>query len=959
MTMTRPDVLIEDWFPIEEVGVESKRERGASSALPPLYFLHVWWARRPLIASRAAILASVLPKWSEDFPEDLKRIFPNEKTYHKWFLELCGIFGDPVQARKILDWAKQQGKSIPNPYTHDRAFKINPSVDYLKTMGDLLEYTWGTRDISVLDPFAGGGSIPFESLRYGFTTIANELNPVASTILKATLDYPARFGATLTEDIKKWGKRWYELVKPKLKPYFTPLPPNAEGAAYLWARSVACPTTGKPVPLSPNWWLSKGDKSVAVELIAEEWMDEPQFRILSGDQLRGIDPDDGTVSRGVGRSPWTGETISGDYIKAEAQAGRMGEILYAVASKVPGGFEFRAPTEVDHEAVEKAKKDLLEKKTNWIARDIIPTEKFPEGNDNRPIIYGMPMWSDFFSPRQLLSLGTFLNELIELEKKIIFQEGEDKGKAIILYLDFVIDKCVDYNSRQCTWHPSRSVISHTFSKHDYSFKWSNSEFDSSANLLPWAIDQIYDAYKELAAIAAPAQVSYENIFASSGIDRFQIIKGSAMDIGSISDHSIQNITMDPPYYDNVQYAELSDFFYVWLKRSVGHIFPEFFKDELTNKDDEAVANPARFEKMGKKKKLLAEQDYERKMTAVFKEMYRVLEDKGTLTVMFTHKKVEAWDTLASSLINAGFSIKSSWPIHTESEHSLHQAKKNAAASTILLTCRKRIYENQEPIWWDDIQQQVRETARQKAAEFVQQGITGVDLYLSTFGPTLSIISEHWPVLTSEVDTKTGEPKPIRPEVALELAREEVVRLRKQGLLLGRDVQFDPLTDWYLMAWDAFAAEQFPYDEARKLAIAMGVDLDQNIMRTKRLAAKKGEYVILQPPQQRRKKGMVDEEAQHFEHTIDAVHTAMMVYEEDGGGACDLFLMNSGLKQNGTFKACLQAMINAIPRSRIKGKFVRKEAETLENLRLAFFDDLEVPVEEDVEIEMSEQLKLGL
>ncbi len=433
------------------------------------------------------------------------------------------------------------------------------------------------------------------------------------------------------------------------------------------------------------------------------------------------------------------------------------------------------------------------------------------------------------------------------------------------------------------------------------------------------------------------------------VDNLQISNGSASYLSSLKSGSISNITVDPPYYDNVQYAELSDFFYVWLKRSVGPLFPEFFTDELTNKDDEAVANPARFEGMGRSKNELARQDYENKMLAAFREMQRVLHPDGCLTVMFTHKKVEAWDTLAAALINAGFSIQASWPVHTESEHSLHQAKKNAASSTILLACRKRPpAPDGQQTWWDDLQAQVRQTARQKAAEFAAQGMRGVDLYLSTFGPTLSIISENWPVYTSELDPKSGQPKVLRPEIALDLAREEVVRLRKQGLLSGRDIQFDPLTDWYLMAWDAFSAEQFPYDEGRKLAIALGVDMDAQVMRLKRLAVKKGEFVILQQPGERRKRGMVDEDARSFEHWIDAAHTAMMVYAEDGAGPCEVFLRESGLRRDSTFKALLQAMLHAIPRTRLKGKFLRPEAEVLENMRLAFFDDLEPPVEEMIE-----------
>lgn len=322
---------------------------------------------------------------------------------------------------------------------------------------------------------------------------------------------------------------------------------------------------------------------------------------------------------------------------------------------------------------------------------------------------------------------------------------------------------------------------------------------------------------------------------------------------------------------------------------------------------------------------------------------------------------------------------------------MHQAKKNAAASTILLVCRKRAVSSNQysvagekldtghssldtgPVWWDDIKETVRRIAREKAAEFAAAGISGVDLYISTFGPALSVISEHWPVLTSEIDPKTGHPKALRPETALDLAREEVIRLRKERLLvslplnsrswnLGEGpgmgaVSFDPVTDWYLMAWDAFAAAEFPYDEARKLAIALGVDLDKTILSAKRLALKKSSSVVLQEPSARRKKGMVDEDALLFEHWIDAAHTALMLYAEDGAGACDVFLRRLNLKTDPTFKALIQSLLNAIPRAKIKGKFVRPEAETLENLRLAFYPEMTVPVEEEPELPQEKQLGL--
>jgi hypothetical protein len=224
-------------------------------------------------------------------------------------------------------------------------------------------------------------------------------------------------------------------------------------------------------------------------------------------------------------------------------------------------------------------------------------------------------------------------------------------------------------------------------------------------------------------------------------------------------------------------------------------------------------------------------------------------------------------------------------------------------------------------------------------------VSGVDLYISTFGPVLSVLSKRWPVLSAETD-KNGQPVTLQPDVALDLAREEVIALRKEELLLGRKVQFDPVTDWYLMAWDAFSAEEFPGDEARKLAIVLGLDLERDIISTRRVATKKSSDVVLQQPIARRKKGMVDDELLTFVCWLDAVHTAILVYEEDGSRACDAFLNRTGLRSDATFKLVLQAMLNAIPRTRGKdGQFLRPEAKALDRLCGSFFGDLVVPPDE--------------
>ncbi len=408
----------------------------------------------------------------------------------------------------------------------------------------------------------------------------------------------------------------------------------------------------------------------------------------------------------------------------------------------------------------------------------------------------------------------------------------------------------------------------------------------------------------------------------------------------IVDRSVHAVVIDPPYYSNVQYAELSDFFYVWLKRTAGHLYPHLFNGELTEKATEAVANPARFKDFDKKNAAsLARADYQAKMTRIFAEAHRVLVDEGVMTVMFSHKEAEAWDTLGQSLIESGFQIDTSWPVHSEPEHSLHQAKKAAAASNILLACHKRA-EPGEPVWWEDLVGEVQRVARESAERFRTEGVEGVDLYISTFGPVLSVISRQWPVLTSEVDPQTGEPRPLLPEEALNLARREVADMRLRGMLSGRGVEFDPVTDWYLLAWDSFRAVRFPYDDARKLALALGIDLDKELRRS-RIVVKKQSAVVLQEPKQRRRPGLADPEAHSFERLIDAAHALMVNYREDGTRGAEGFLRRTRLAEDSRFQALLQGMVNAIPRTKIKGRFVRPEAEDLNGLGV-FFPDLEFP-----------------
>jgi len=341
------------------------------------------------------------------------------------------------------------------------------------------------------------------------------------------------------------------------------------------------------------------------------------------------------------------------------------------------------------------------------------------------------------------------------------------------------------------------------------------------------------------------------------------------------------MVVDPPYGNNVMYAKLSDFFYVWLKRSVGDLYPDWFGTELTDKHAEAVANPALFRGQRGDALELATSDYLLKMRRAFREMRRVVKPEGAMVVMFTHRETAMWNALGLALLETGWEVGSSWPVHTESQHSLHQARKNAARSTILLFCRPRL-EEREPSYWDAaLQQEVRATARRKAEEYQRYGVEGVDLYLVTFGPVLGILSRHWPILSAEVDRRTGEPRPLEPEAALSIARREVFALRKEQMLAGRPASWDAASEWYILAWDAFRAREFPFDEARKLALSASLEV-ADLLGRDRLLARKGDTVRFLEPKERLGDNHVNPRRASFPRLVDGLHTAMWLYQDEGG-----------------------------------------------------------------------------
>jgi putative DNA methylase len=320
-------------------------------------------------------------------------------------------------------------------------------------------------------------------------------------------------------------------------------------------------------------------------------------------------------------------------------------------------------------------------------------------------------------------------------------------------------------------------------------------------------------------------------------------------------------------------------------------------------------------------------------------------------VMFTHKRAEAWDTLGMGLLKAGFTIEASWPVNTEAEHSLHQSGVNSAASTIMLLCRKRGGDDdaRSDVYLEDIEAEVRQAARDAVARFRGDGIDGVDLLLSAYGPTLSVVSRHWPVHSSSAD-ETGRAPLLRPEAALTVARAEIVRVQR-ARLVGQPIEFDALTDFTVAFWDLIKDDTATFDEGRRLALAVG-GLDVDELQRAKILDKKAGIVRLLAPKERVRPRAGDGDApgvrpggESFGSLIDAIHTVCYVADEDGLAAAKALLNGTGLRKDQRFTAAVQALVNAVPRVRLKGIFVQPLAGTLDRVVTAYLPAVALPLDD--------------
>jgi len=942
----RPRMKIENNIPINTVGIETKRERDHYTYLPPQNYVHVWWARRPTPAARLSVLASVLPDTVDD--DTLLKwmcIDPNNKPRED------SIAG---HVRKKQATKGNHDGAVYEHFGYRKIWTQEPSTEIRKEVHEAAKEAWGGEVPTILDATAGGGTIPFESIRYEFPTIANELNPVASVVLKAVLEHP-RVNGDLSEDIRKWGMEVNERSTRKLEEYFPSAESHYGPANYLWSHTVTCPDCGLELPLAPNWWIDKESASEGKAVRPSVKGDSIEFELVelpSDVEKSEFNPTDGSVSYGKGECLKCGVTIDGEEIKAQAQAGQMNTQLYCIEYRDvrdDSRGHFRTPSELDKKAIKKAEQ---QSESDPELSSFLNEDRFI-GLADRSANYGITQWKDMFKDRQLLTHYSYLQSFEEVKEEVREEYPEEEANVILTFLALVADKAVDYNSKMCAWIPSATKIGHSFDRHDFSFKWTFAEINLTAEDIgyEWMLENTLKAYDDLKDLSGYSE------------SPTQVLQEDAADL-SIESESVEAIVLDPPYYDNVMYAELSDFFYVWMKQYLGDVYPEFFTEELTNKHQEAVANPAKFDDVvseGGSKRELAKQDYEDKMTDIFEEMQRVLRDDGIFTLMFTHKMTEAWDTLTKALIESGFVVKSTHPISTERADSLHQKGKNAAESTILLTSEKRDSGSDSISLWSNIKKKTRKAARQRVQELDEQGaeFTKVDMILASFGPTLEVFTGNYPV----VDDEGNE---IEPQTALDEARNAVRDYLIDEYLNEGIREADPKTEWYIFSWLMFEAQQFPYDEARRLAIGLGEELD-DLKRSHRMWRKKSGDVVLRYHEERVQdlnkkqedrsgRKPVDPEAISFATALDKVHAALHVY--DGRGATEAwnYLDERNLGADPGFKATLEALLRVLPHETNDWQLARDLAagETGDLLDL----DLEKSIFEDRDENQGVQTKLS-
>jgi adenine-specific DNA methylase len=802
--------LIETDFPLQTVSQESVREKNIRHG--HISTLHIWWSRKPLAASRASILAALLPDDPATRHEHLKLI------------------------EQLAPWEAVANGGSTSPLQRARA---------------LIRAACGGRAPRVLDPFAGGGSIPLEAMRLGCETYALDYNPVAVLLNRCVLEYPTRFGASdsvpsvplpprddstpspLLEDaptrsplllaVQAWGDWVLQEARQRLQRFYPPDPDGSIPVGYYWMRTIPCqnPTCGAEIPLTANWWLAKKDKKkVALKIVPDHAHKRVEFEIVgqNGEPIP-FDPERGTVARANVECPLCGSVIDDQTTRRLFQEGKSGQRMVAVVLHHPqqAGKRYRLATAADLNAYYAAEQELLRVcarlREEW-GMEPVPDEPLPTGGRGqydtcRLPLYGMTHWGDLFNARQQLALVIFVDLVRRAHAQMLAQGADPEfAKAMATYLALGVDMTAAFCNTLARWENTSEAIKHLFSRQALPMLWDYAEvnpFSGSTGSWEAGTEYYLKALAHLTSIP-PVPKSQQPL-----VPKTQ--HGSATDLPWGNDFFDAVIT-DPPYYDNVPYADLSDFFYVWLKRTVGHLHPDLFATPLTPKSQEMVADACRF---GGREG--AKQHFEAMLLQSFREIRRVLKPDGIAVIVFAHKTTEAWETVLGALTEAGLRTTMAWPIHTEMQARLRAQESAALASSLYIVCRKR--QGAATGYWSEVRRETRELVERRLQRFWDAGIRGADMFISAIGAGMEVFTRY-----ARVETVSGDP--VSMGEFLQEVRQVVAEFALRRVLHEPAVasELDALTRFYLLYRWAYGRAEVPFDEARKLATSVGLELTQ-------------------------------------------------------------------------------------------------------------------------------------
>jgi putative DNA methylase len=781
--------LIEVALPLEAINRESAREKSIRHGHPAT--LHLWWARRPLAAARAMLFAQLV-----DDPAARPDLYASEEE-------------QKAARQKLFDLIEEM---VPWEATRDERI--------MRKVREKIAESNGGSIPPVLDPFAGGGTIPLEAHRLGLEAHASDLNPVPVVINKALIEIPPRWagrrpvspnaelrtddwpGASgLAEDVRQYGKWMQEQAFARIGHHYpkAKLEDGSEAAviAWLWARTVACPdpACGVAMPLVTTWWLSKKkNRPRWIKPVVEGR--EVRFEIHDGPEGPSDPPKQGRGAKFM--CLICGSVTTEAYIKAEGFAGRMGARLLATVAEGKNQRIYLEATE-EHEGAAAV---------GGVAN--VPQELMPVNPRSfSPPLYGLETYASLFTNRQLLALTTFSDLVGEVREKVerdaadggvATAEAAEYGKAVALYLALASSRTADLNNSIVTWSNGRDQARNLFSRQAIPMAWDFVEVS------PFA-----DAAGDLRVSVATAGRVIEVLPTSNGPGLVGQVDATTRPY----DNCV--INTDPPYYDNVPYADLADFFYVWLRRSLGDVYPELTGTILTPKESELVASPYRHNGNWE----AAERHFERGFVETFTHMRTGHHPDFPLAMYYAFKQSETdaidgtastgWETLLSGLIEAGWSVTGTWPVRTERTGRSRDIGSNALASSVVLACRPR----EATAGTTDRRgflRALRNELPDKLRRLQEGNLAPVDLPQSAIGPGIAVFSRY---------TKVTEPdgSAMRVRTALGLINDVLA-----DVLNEQEGEFDQGTRWAIRWFEQFQWGKGAFGDAETLAKAYNVSV---------------------------------------------------------------------------------------------------------------------------------------